>query len=56
MGADLYWLDKRVRSHNGSLMNGLMRKFKEILYDDEPFKVERLKRLYEEYEKQMEEI
>lgn len=56
MGTDMHFLSERVRKHNGSLMNGLMNKFKEILYDDKPFKVERLKKLYEEYEEKYERL
>ena len=49
MGADLYYLEKRVNAHNGALAEKVLSKVIDVLEDDEPFKVQRIEKLVEKY-------
>ena len=49
MGADLYWLEKDVRKHNGGQAMISMDAIIEVIDDDKPFKLERIGRIKEEY-------
>ena len=50
MGADLYYIEKQVNEYNGALAEKIISKVIDVLEDEEPFKVQRIEKLVENYQ------
>lgn len=54
MGVDYYYLSERINKENGSLAQHIISDIIDVLEDDDSFKLQRIERLVDDYQKKKE--